>query len=428
MKFLFWWIGMSYGIGLWSQTDIKKLEQHVQNNEQTYQVRHLDEYWLEYDFNQDGNIDIATFFQPVDTNGKPLKQLPRHFVIATLAEHGWILHVNEKILPCLACGGTQGPPKLILRRHGNSIEFGASGGSSWSWTHTQKVRFEYDICEVLETYDNYENPTQTIQYGTRTDYRRMRVEETFNGKVFDTKVNASIQSKLIAANWTTPLLIDGYFHEEAWRHSRWQYVLDPKYVFHGDTAWTDRQDLSYKTATLWTEKALYIGVEVRDERVIWTDSPKNIIRGDHAELWLDLKLSTLEGTRARHTPDDGIIQVAFAPIWKDSVLTAVYLPRHAKMPTNMRGASKRTHKGYNLELCIPLTTIRALLPEDVVMQEFSEGLTLGYTLVVSDTDNPQSETQETLMGTSTLEWGNPLSLGKCRLYKKYKPTVLGRCE
>ena len=49
---------------------------------------------------------------------------------------------------------------------------------------------------------------------------------------------------------------------------------------------------------------------------------------------------------------------------------------------------------------------------------------LGMTIVISDTDDISNRKQDTLMATSKLKWGNPLTFGRVDLYKEFKqPTV-----
>jgi hypothetical protein len=52
--------------------------------------------------------------------------------------------------------------------------------------------------------------------------------------------------------------------------------------------------------------------------------------------------------------------------------------------------------------------------------QWAAGQNFGFTVVVSDTDDPSQRKQDCLMATSEVQWGNPHTFGACYLFEHYE--------
>lgn len=426
------WIILSTGSLLRAQSPVEHLtvlvQADVEEKKLGFRVKIQEQYTQWVDFDKDGSKDIATVYVPVDDKGQPLPQESRFLVIALQAEYGWVLRVNERRIPCLNCGGAAyKEPQIRLHYEAESeeLQLDTKGGSSWRWNNGLRIRYEAGEFVILEESERFYHSKGDGEYGARYNYNRLEVEETFDSR-YEEKMD--VTSKLLVANYTEGITIDGKHEEQDWQQARWQNIIEEKHISYGAGRWYALQDLSFRTAMLWQSDALYIAVNVRDNTLIPPKSWEDILYGDHLELWLDFSGDFLRNDRLRTEPDGAMLQLGFGASMDGQLFNRLFYPSTPIKELELESAIQYHAFGYTVEVRIPTAFLEQHLSDPYADTTLGEGRVIGYTLTASDTDEVGFRKQETLMTSSPLKWGNPLTFGKCKLYKRFSQPVLGKCK
>jgi hypothetical protein len=171
-------------------------------------------------------------------------------------------------------------------------------------------------------------------------------------------------------------------HDVLFRPENWRGILDLG-------AWFD---------TKWDEKTLHIVVQVADDKLVQEWQGDSLYKGDHVEIWFDTDLAG-DFDLAKANGDD--FQIGISPGDFKELKPSVYCWLPKLKEGNIKEAevaAKRTDDGYILEATIPFQFL-GIEPKPEKM--------LGFTLLVSDTDEKEKP-QKCMIGTSPqYKWGNP---------------------
>lgn len=214
-------------------------------------------------------------------------------------------------------------------------------------------------------------------------------------------------SAIMATKRAGAIKLDGKIVEPDWKQA-------PKAIFDADVDvvhkpenWNGAGDLSFTTMTLWDDTSLYIAAIVTDDTVVTPTSQADLLKGDHLEIWFDFAAAT-----PRQKADAAVSQLGIGTAAPGkSAAISFFLPEKAATQGIVAAVSV-TANGYQLEAQIPVTALKIMFPKDFQWQADTK---FGYTLVVSDTDNPDKRAQDSLMATSLVKWGNPAKFGTCTL-------------
>lgn len=244
------------------------------------------------------------------------------------------------------------------------------------------------------------------------------------------KVSYTIKAK----ERSGPITIDGNLND--WDLTAPHAVLEKKNVLYGASAWARPEDLSYKTFIEWDENALYIAIDVTDDKIVQQKTGPDMWEGDHTELWLDIDCAG-DWIEAVNSDDD--FQFGLSPGDFDQLKPEVYiwtptLPDEVKYKDIIEIVSSKNPDGYIVETRIPgevLFSVCALprvgiepqkpqapaifsTSEDTVLS-LHKGFKMGIMVDVGDTDDPANP-MKLLMSTSEDRiWGDPTTFGMVEL-------------
>lgn len=397
-------------------------------NKRGYQYEiQLDSHLILYDdFNGDEIIDIATIFRPFDEHieepGSPVRSENRFLAVGFGDKSGEIqLALNEQAIPCLDCGGVYGIPVVSLASRNGVLMIDSYGGSFWGWWEEQKIRYENGKFRVIG-YTESSSHTGLAHFEYDLNFNTLEAVRKYEyGEV--KKETGEVRFKnFFAQKRTGPLTIDGKLDEDDWKNAQTFDIQEKSAVVHKPENWSGAADLSFSAATLWDQESLYIGVNVTDENVIPVENWEKILKGDHLELWFDfsdlLSEFGLETMEIRQKPDTAVAQigVGLTESGSDNIVRFFY-PEKPNKNYGITSSSSRTEKGYQIEIQIPFSILQEFVPEDY---QWTVGQNFGFTVIVSDTDNPSQRRQDCLMATSGVKWGNPYTFGVCHLFDRYE--------
>ena len=207
---------------------------------------------------------------------------------------------------------------------------------------------------------------------------------------------------LHAAKAPGPVVVDGVLAE--WSRAEAVRLDDRVRVVHGPQAWSGPDDLSANVWALYDREHLYMAFEVTDDVLLQAWQGEEMWRGDHVELWLDVRLQH-DYCIAVADADD--IQFGFSPgDFEGLRAECAIFTGNRNGVEKIDVAAKNTPTGYVLEVSIPWE----VLFEGLGVSAVEEGM-LGISVDPSDCDALQVD-QETLMSTSVARrWGDPTTFG-----------------
>ncbi len=201
-----------------------------------------------------------------------------------------------------------------------------------------------------------------------------------------------------------PIVVDGDLQDwgqvpNAIREDRLEQVI------FGKNKWTGPNDLSGTVHIAWRRDMLFIGAEVTDDVLQQTMRGKDIWRGDHIELYIDV---APEYEPERKTIGKGQFHFGFSPGNFKNTGDALIDCRpeaccFSPSGIHLKGvtvAAKRTLKGYDIEAGIPW--------ELLGVKAAHKGMLIRYEIAISDTDIPEPK-QETMMTIGTEQWSRSRS-------------------
>jgi len=205
-------------------------------------------------------------------------------------------------------------------------------------------------------------------------------------------------------------------------------------------AWGWGQDLSFKYAVRWEEKALLLAIDVTDDLLVQEKTKADMWEGDHLELWID---ADLEGdyNEAANSADD--FQIGLSPGNFKNLPPEIFIWVPSVDPDTLREvvlAAKQKEKGYTLEVRLPVSflfqnvskrvgveplgspILKRISKEQLALQkgvlnsaELKAGFRMGLMLDGSDCDAAH-QPQKCLLSTSTeRQWGDPTTFNTLEL-------------
>ncbi|MEQ9289367.1 MAG: sugar-binding protein [Cyclobacteriaceae bacterium] len=376
------------------------------------------------DFNKDGNLYQVVSVTPIDHSTSRLKNVGRSyesFVIIGLKN-------PDKIYPVFRDWQADAYPKSskIIHIQNDTLVIRHDEGRS-SPDYNKEVTLHYQannfvIHSVSLKLSAYPANGKIEKYANFTSKEAFRKYQISNAK--DVEIEECTYKMFFAEK-------NQHLANEQLHH----HISESKYIVYKPENWVDKKDLSFSTSTTWDSEFIYLNVEVTDDEVI-LNSGEDIIYGDHIEFWLDFSNERitkskhdvfLEGSRfkyyrtIRNEPDSTLVQGIIGLNQNDINSSSVIINRKESTNITLESKHKLTDTGYSVEFTIPLKQLgKEIFNIDL---DYSYTNELGFTVVVSDTDNSKTKKQETLMATSTLKHGNPFTLGSLFLIDKFEMPV-----
>ncbi|MGC8856183.1 MAG: sugar-binding protein [Anaerolineae bacterium] len=205
---------------------------------------------------------------------------------------------------------------------------------------------------------------------------------------------------MLAQRLSQPLTLDGDLKD--WPDFPCRTLDQDKQIGYGDlSTWGGPSDLSGSFCWGWDDEALYLAVDVKDDRV-QAHAKGNFWENDYVELWLDTNLAK-DFYETQNNGDD--FQFGFMPGNFSDVPSraTVFVPGVSTSKMRQLVAQfQRTPQGYRGEIKIPWATFGDNLDRS--------GNRLGASLCFSDNDADQPA-QEMMICTAPAalsQWGNPM--------------------
>lgn len=207
----------------------------------------------------------------------------------------------------------------------------------------------------------------------------------------------------LAHHLTTPILVDGNSGE-------WGEVprVSIENVVMGSEAWSGPADLSGTVAFAWDESNFYLMIDRHDDVHIAVPITENRVQGDMVELWLDMEVGE-DYDRTEFDGDD--FHFVFSAGDFAAQRAAGYLI-HPQLddPTPNRWIQVRAvplPNGYILEAAIAWELLGGVPSPDT---------TVGYAIMLNDTDTPDTNPIESQLATTPQSpLVRPQSFGNLRI-------------
>ncbi|MBA7684008.1 hypothetical protein ES703_92396 [subsurface metagenome] len=211
-------------------------------------------------------------------------------------------------------------------------------------------------------------------------------------------------STIYAEKLDGSISFDGEDDEADWNRP---WAADSTWVTFGENKWDGGDDASITVRALYDSHYLYLFVEVTDDEFVQPANADEILKSDHLELWFD-RLTVGESEAQDYYPelwnrrkDPYVTQIAVAQTLDGKSVVRMWLPEDADYEPDIKSGFYREGNRWSAELGIAWVRFGTEGSMDH----------LPFTLVFSDSDNPSDPKQETLIGTSQLQWADPFTFG-----------------
>lgn len=190
------------------------------------------------------------------------------------------------------------------------------------------------------------------------------------------------------AKVTDSISLDGKLSEDAWQQAT---AIDiPAKLGAPEKA---KNDLSGQARFFWNDSALYIGIRVTDDKLFFTEKPKEMREYDSAEVWVD-KLWIEAGPDKAGNPIVKLSQLGGFPPYKIDYQVGI----------------AQSDTGYTIELAIPAQVL-----QDAVGEKLGEGETLKIAAGLKDRDDEKNAAKAPLYYPAIFGWNNVESMATARL-------------
>lgn len=230
------------------------------------------------------------------------------------------------------------------------------------------------------------------------DYNGYRLLPKEKNVVVDTRTYPVLPT-IIAPYTRDPILING--DKSKWKNPPDVVMKGLRGIVFGKSTWISEKDLGGNAWIAWDAKNFYIAVDVTDNQLVQPFEEKDMVNGDHVELWLDLDY---EKNKDLGVASEGVYQLGLSPgNFADNPPGFHYwipggLSKSKRAEVEI--SAVKTKVGYFIEALIPWSILGDFEPSDE--KPFRINIDL------SDTDNMSNPSQESLMSTSPhRKFGNP---------------------
>lgn len=174
---------------------------------------------------------------------------------------------------------------------------------------------------------------------------------------------------------------------------------------YGQPKWVSAADLSARVWLAWRQEYLYLAADVTDDQHRQALRDRDLFRGDHLELYLDL---TPDAPPGRDFLGAGQVQFGFSPgNFQQTGDPLADIPPQAVVfrpeqpAAGVLVAAQPTDAGYAMEAAIPWPLIGQLAAKPGLRP--AQGFSLGLEVAVSDTDS-QTPAQEKMLALRPEPW------------------------
>ena len=223
----------------------------------------------------------------------------------------------------------------------------------------------------------------------------------YRGLPFEPEWSSLAISKL-AKRLPMDTVVDGDLSD--WSEANALIIDSPSNLIYGKSAWRGPDDLSGQISVGWTDRALHIAANVRDDHLVQFEQGEKLWEGDHIELWLHAPaLNRIY--QFGFTPGNFVCMKPHSWIWYPKDLDA---PARATLMDKLSvDAVKSSGQSYIIECAIPA--------ELFGIQQFEAGMEIQMSCEVGDADSVESPHETLLSISPSLSKFNPASYALIKL-------------
>ncbi len=388
-----------------------------------YRYNKASDSYREWNYNGDELAEaMAVVYLADKRTGKPLdNEANQYFVLTTaLDEDEFEISYFEDIMACHVCGMEGAEPDISILIKENRIELiEVKGVDDYILNDEFKLLFEDGALLVEEHISAvYHNPTENL-FSTALDRTTMMELETFepsNGE------EQTFRLAIMPAEMARRITIDGNLDEKEWNRD---YKINWRPV-HSTIVGEKHTmtDLFAKYSVTWDEENLYVGLKVKDDKLVPMDLSSGKLLGDHIKIDLDFgkfrarKGNLVQGMRGRAV---GLV-LGFDKLG----VAAVYDAEEGESIEDIEVAFLRNKAagGYEAEIRIPLSSLKPRLRKTLQKLSFNIGQSINFTISVADADNMETKEIKHIDASSKMDEVAPFKMGKIEFFKNYRMRTL----
>jgi hypothetical protein len=212
----------------------------------------------------------------------------------------------------------------------------------------------------------------------------------------------------VAKYISTAPVLDGTYAE--WIDKTEKYKLP--YRVWGANKWKDQADLEGAFGAVWDDTYLYVGVKVTDDSYNQRKSGEMLYLGDSVEILID---GNLYGDYYVNGLDGDDFQIGLSA---GNSAASIDPEAYIWFPTSKKGTSTKIQISKVFEPESNIYRVEAAIPWSLLGVTPKSGMHLGFTVSISDNDQPEANVQDTMISsTAYRNFLNPATWGELILQK-----------
>ena len=207
----------------------------------------------------------------------------------------------------------------------------------------------------------------------------------------------------------TAIAIDGDLSE--WSQKGVFTLNEEGQVKIGKSAWRGADDLSATVRSRWDDGFLYLAVDVTDD---FTERRKEAMRvwdGTSVEVFIDTNHRDDLGKAFYDKDDFQFLYGPSTPGFPTDVRAIAPYSGQTHLP-GLDMKSKRTDRGYTMEIAIPRATFEAEFLPGVLKPRYGAGMSIGISIVANDRAREKEGRKSSIVWGGTMRnWRSPTKFG-----------------
>ncbi len=374
--------------------------------------------YREWNYNGDELAEaMAVVYLADKRTGEPIDlEASQFFVITTMTdEETFEISYQEPVISCRICGMAGEQPDISILTKENKIEFiEVREKDDYILNDEYKITFE-DGALVVEEHIAafYHKPTENL-YSTSVNRETMMEVQSYEPNGGEEE---KFRIAILPVEKTKDITLDGTLDEDAWNKD---YKINWRPVH--STIFGEKHtmnDLFGKYSAAWNKKALYIGLKIKDDKLVPVQFQKDQILGDYIRLDFNFEQSRVtEGKlKGGSSPYSISIGLGFDKLGNPLIVNL----KSGESIDNIKAVFFRNKGtgGYDAEIGIPLSSIKELLGEYAKGIGFKKGNSINFTISLGDADDLETGVIKHIDASSRMEENIPFKMGKLEFFNKY---------
>ncbi len=387
-----------------------------------YRYNEMTESYREWNYNGDELSEaMAVVYLADKRTGKPMDSESKQYWVmtTTIDEENFEISYFEDVIACHICGMGGGEPDISVLTKENKIELvEVRETGDYILNDEYKLVFEEGAL-LVENHISaiYHSPTENV-FSSEIDRKTMMEVEIYEPNGGEEE---KFRLAIMPAEMAKRITVDGILDEKEWNKDHKMNWRPVHSTLTGEKH--TMNDLFAKYSISWNKGNIYIGLKVKDDKLVPMEIGSNEILGDHLKIDLNLnRYRVSKGQFVRGDKKSISLAIGFDKLGLASVIDA----KSGQKLEDVKVVFVRNKEagGYDAEIQLSTSTIKRLLGDKSKGSALKVGRSMNFTISVADADDMETKEIKHIDASSRMDEAIPFQMGKIELFKEYRMRTL----